>query len=185
MSRYVKQYKITANKEAILNFSHNYFLQNGYNQELLGMEQVYHKANGWFGAPKYVKISVFDDVLRIEGWFKWTILPYVFVGELTFDNNSFIGAFPKSQMKKLVFEYERLLAANNLVGEVVYNFNGGMPQYQKPQYQPPQPHYQQSQIQQFNQPQYQQYNNSQKICPNCSAVITDGVFCSKCGTRIG
>lgn len=175
MSRYVKQYRITANKEAVLNFTHNYFLQNGYTQELLGMEQVYHKANGWLGAPKYVKVNVFDDVLRIEGWFKWVVLPYVFVGELTFDNNSFIGAFPKSQMKKLVFEYERMLTVNNLVGEVIYNFNGV--QYQQPQYQQPQ-------MQQFNHPQYQ-YNNPQKVCPNCSEVITDGVFCSKCGTRIG
>jgi len=111
MSRYFKEVISRRTPEEILNIANSFLLSKGFKLENYkgGPEVVYHKGNGWVSAPQYIKFSVANGRVYIEGWLRHTILPHVYVGEFTFDDNSIFAALPKSAMKKTVTELEALL----------------------------------------------------------------------------
>lgn len=122
MSRYVRKYASNEQTVVIIEKISRFLISSGYNKEVYEGEYVYKKGDGWFSAPKYVKISNDGgNIIKLEAWIKWVLLPCVFVGEMDFTQNSFIGAIDKSKLKNIVDGINTII--NNDLGGTVSNSN--------------------------------------------------------------
>lgn len=109
MSRCIRKYNCSNNGEMIMSQINTYLIAQGYTYKNYDGEMVYHKGNGWFSNPKCFKIQRLDDCITIEGWMKWSLLPFVAVGEIDYSQHSFVGAVPRKVMQKEAAGIERII----------------------------------------------------------------------------
>ena len=122
MSRYVREYASNEQTVVTIEKVSRFLISSGYNKEVYDGEYVYKKGDGWLSAPKYVKLSnVGGNIIKLEAWTKWVLLPYVFIGEMDFTQNSFVGAIDKSKLKNIVDRINTII--NNDLGGTVSNSN--------------------------------------------------------------
>ncbi len=110
MSRCVRRYSCVGDPKQIMEQINFCMLNRGYAYKNYEGDMMYHKGNGFLVPPKCFKIYMINTDLIIEGWMKWTLLPYVAVGEMDFTRNTFFGLIPKSQMQGDLAELEKTIA---------------------------------------------------------------------------
>lgn len=109
MSRCIKRYNCKNNGEMIMSQINTYLIAQGYTYKNYDGEMVYHKGNGWLSNPRCFKIQRLDECITIEGWMKWSLLPFVAVGEIDYSENSFLGAIPRKLMQTDAAGIERII----------------------------------------------------------------------------
>lgn len=109
MARCIKKYNCQNNGEMIMSQINTYLIAQGYTYKNYDGEMVYHKGNGWLSNPRCFKIQRIDECITIEGWMKWSLLPFVAVGEIDYSENSFLGAIPRKLMQTDAAGIERII----------------------------------------------------------------------------
>lgn len=109
MSRCIKKYNCQNNGEMIMSQINTYLIAQGYTYKNYDGEMVYHKGNGWLSNPRCFKIHRLDECITIEGWMKWSLLPFIAVGEIDYSENSFLGAIPRKLMQTDAAGIERII----------------------------------------------------------------------------
>lgn len=109
MARCIKKYNCQNNGEMIMSQINTYLIAQGYTYKNYDGEMIYHKGNGWLSNPRCFKIQRIDECITIEGWMKWSLLPFVAVGEIDYSENSFLGAIPRKLMQTDAAGIERII----------------------------------------------------------------------------
>lgn len=113
MARCIKKYNCQNNGEMIMSQINTYLVAQGYTYKNYDGEMVYHNGNGWLSNPRCFKIQRIDECITIEGWMKWSLLPFVAVGEIDYSENSFLGAIPRKLMQTDAAGIERIIAQHS------------------------------------------------------------------------
>lgn len=113
MARCIKKYNCPHNGEMIMSQINTYLVAQGYTYKNYDGEMVYHKGNGWLSNPRCFKIHRLDECITIEGWMKWSLLPFIAVGEIDYSENSFVGAIPRKQMQTDAAGIERIMTQHS------------------------------------------------------------------------
>lgn len=195
MSRFLGEYSVSLPADALMHRITQYLSSEGYQYTNYQNEYVYKKGKGIAAGPTFVKLTLNNNILRVEAWIKFAVLPGVYAGEMNLEGVS--GIAVKKPLKARVSYIESLILS--IPGNQLININpnfdpAAMPQYNQPPVNP-QPQYTQ-QPQHTQQPQYNpppQYTPpthqapEQKYikCIRCGAVIpADSSFCSTCGYAV-
>ncbi len=161
MPRTIRDYPFNGDPNEIFQSISGYLASEGYTYKVFQGENVFQKGEGWTTGPTFFKITFFPNVIRLEAWMKYAVLPGTYAGEIDLD--SFVGIAVKGPLK------ERYRYIENMI----LNY-GVQPQYQQPQYQQPQ--------------QYLNVQSQQSIavfCTNCGARLEQGQnFCISCGASV-
>lgn len=180
MSRTIKEYRYTMLPPHFQSQVEQYLASEGYKPYFDKGVQVYKYGVGALTGPKFFQITYLPNIIRIEGWIKFAVVPGVYCGES--ELSGFYGSIPKAGAKKVLDQLERMLLS---VGAVPILPAPYAQQPQQPYQQPQQPYQQPQQPQQpYQQPQQNQAVNY-IFCSKCGARVTaDSAFCSACGNRI-
>lgn len=170
MSRTVREYRYQMLPPYFQQQLEQLLAAEGYHPYMDKGIQVYKYGSGWMTAPKFFAVTIFPNVIRIEGWIKSAILPGVYCGESQL--SGFYGSIPKASAKKTLEELERFLYSVGATPMV-------MPAYPQQAHQAPQQNYQvPQQAYQAQQPQF-------VLCNRCGArASADAPFCAACGNRL-
>lgn len=190
MGRYIRQFRISDTSRIPYAHINQFLIAEGYEPVVFEGENVYKKGKGILTGPSFFKIHmVAPDVLNLEVWMKYAILPGVYVGEIDLD--SFLGWAVKGPLKRRAGYLEGIFLN---IGTPLF---GAMP-YQQGYNPQPQPGYNPQSQQNFG--GNQQFNNTAtpqnnaggfnqsapaRFCTGCGAKLAPGsVFCTNCGTRV-
>lgn len=113
MARCIRKYNCPHNGEMIMSQINTYLVAQGYTYKNYDGEMVYHKGNGWLSNPRCFKVQRLDDCITVEGWMKWSLLPFIAVGEIDYSENSFVGAIPRKQMQTDAAGIERIMTQHS------------------------------------------------------------------------
>jgi hypothetical protein len=108
MSRYIKELPTNKSPEQIQVIANQFFDQEGFKQVTYKGEQAWKKGMGILTGPQYISVKVSPEIVKVEAWIKFALLPGVYLGELGLDG--FVGAIPKSLLKGKVSRLEKMLA---------------------------------------------------------------------------
>jgi len=100
MSRYIVDMNTGKPDDFIRFVSEDYFVKEGFKQELRDGEVIWRKGSGWLTAPQFIKLLYQNGQVHLEAWLKYPLLPGVFVGEMGV--TGFFAALPKSMLKSSV-----------------------------------------------------------------------------------
>ena len=100
MSRYIVNMNTGKPDDFIQFVSEDYFVKEGFKQELRDGEVVWRKGNGWLTAPQIIKLIYQNGQVHLEAWLKIPLLPGVYVGEMGV--TGFYAAIPKRMLKSSV-----------------------------------------------------------------------------------
>lgn len=106
--RYVKDFEIVGDKQAVFNEVSKYLVSEGYEYREFEGEKVFKKGKGLMTGPTFIRLSCSGDLVRLEAWMKMAILPGVYVGETDLDG--FMGAAAKGPLITRVKKIEGYLA---------------------------------------------------------------------------
>lgn len=200
MSRTVKEYRYQMLPPYFQQQLEQLLASEGYKPYLDKGVQVYKYGSGWMTGPKFFAVTIFPNVIRIEGWIKMAILPGVYCGESKL--SGFYGSIPKASAKMTLELMERFLYSVGVTPMETPAYpqqnvppQGYQPQqnYQPQGYQAPQGYqpqnYQQPQQPMYAQPQQPTYAQPQQpsfvTCTQCGArASADAPFCAACGNRL-
>lgn len=93
--------------------------------------KVWKKGVGLVTAPQYFSIQYRENVIYLEAFLRYAILPGVYIGEMGI--NGFIGAVPKSLLKSRVGTVENYIIS---LWQNPYNNQPAIQQPQQQQYPP-------------------------------------------------
>ena len=100
MSRYIVDMNTGKPDDFIRFVSEDYFVKEGFKQELRDGEVIWRKGSGWLTAPQFIKLLYQNGQVHLEAWLKYPVLPGVFVGEMGV--TGFFAALPKGMLKSSV-----------------------------------------------------------------------------------
>ena len=101
MARYVAQFQFDGRyTDIVFNEIKNYLEFEGFEYVEYKGEYVFQKGEGWFVAPTFVKVGFSGNIIQLEAWLKYSLLPGVFVGEIGLEG--IVGAAVKGTMKRAV-----------------------------------------------------------------------------------
>lgn len=100
MSRYIVDMNTGKPDDFIRFVSEDYFVKEGFKQELRDGEVIWRKGSGWLTAPQFIKLLYQNGQVHLEAWLKYPVLPGVFVGEMGV--TGFFAAIPKGMLKSSV-----------------------------------------------------------------------------------
>lgn len=106
MSRTVKDFMYNGSIEPLWYATEQCLRANKFQPAIVNGEQIFQRGNGFFLAPKFLKITFFQGGIRVEAWMKYAIVPGAFVGEIGLDR--FGISIPRAQLKKTVAQIEAL-----------------------------------------------------------------------------
>lgn len=182
MARYIKDFQVNADPQTIHATINQYLQREGYEYIQYDGENVFKKGSGIASNPTFFKVSYSGNMVRMETWMKYALLPGVYVGELGL--TGFVGVAVKGAWKRRVKQVEAILA--NYVIQT---------SYQEQRYIPAKPDkYDEEGTQVLNEnDSFEETcvmgNNkaeamSNGFCTNCGAPLPSGtVFCSACGQK--
>ena len=208
MGRYHNEFKFNNGiHEQIFSDIHTYLLQEGYEYRNFEGEDVYKKGKGIATGPTFIKIMADSNIMVVEAWIKFAVVPGVYVGESGIEGS--YGAIPKSALANRVRYIESIIFNN---GGIAIGASKNAPQtpptqpvappapkapeYPKPnnaQQPAPQPRPVQQPMQAAPQPQpvqqpaqpAPQTTYSYKFCTQCGTRMDAGAkFCSSCGNPL-
>ena len=107
MARYVKDYTIKGQPDELLQKIEDYVVSEGYCITEYDGKTVYKKSSGAINAPSYIRIKYENDILRLQVWIKFPILPNVFVGE--YDLQGIVGQEIKGPLSQRVKQIENYI----------------------------------------------------------------------------
>lgn len=107
MARHIKDYQFTGAPDILFNSLNQYLHSEGYEYEELDGESVFKKGQGWLTSPTLFKFSFSGNVVRMETWMKYALIPGVFVGEIGL--TGMVGAAVKGPWKKRIDQIERII----------------------------------------------------------------------------
>lgn len=197
MSRTVKEYRYQMLPPYFQQQLEQLLAAEGYQPYMDKGVRVYKYGSGWMTAPKFFAVTIFPNVIRVEGWIKTAILPGVYCGESKL--SGVFGSIPKASAKMTLEQLERFLysvGATPMVAPAYPQQQGYQPPqqnyrpqgYQAPQGYPPQ-NDQQAQQPMYAQPRQPTYAQPQQpsfvTCNKCGArASADAPFCAACGNRL-
>ncbi len=169
MARYVQQFSSALAPNQIGQAVQMFYAANGFQPYTYKGEQWYKKGAGFLMAPQIMRIHINGQLVTVEAFTRFALLPGVYLGEIDLD--SFFGAVPNSALKSKI---------NNLISTLyptapaqrIYNFVPQMLPQKAPVQAPVQ---QQIPVQQA----------PAGVCPSCSTQnAPDASFCRSCGNRL-
>lgn len=186
MARYVKDFPMNGTPEQMYGALCQYLMSEGYEQTQYKGENVLKKGNGWVSGPTIFKVSFFPNVMRIESWMAYAILPGVLAGEI--GPTGFVGWAVKGPWKERLNRIEQMFLPANpygagpipayvhqAAGAVTNACNQGVAAVQQAA----------SSCAAPAAPQQAPAATSSRFCTNCGAPVQAGsAFCSGCGSRI-
>ena len=170
MARYINNFQITGDTNALVSSLNNYLASEGYKYENFKGEDVFKKGTGFLSCPTFFKLVLQGSTLHLETWMKYAIFPGVFIGE--FGVTGFVGSAAKFPWKK------RITTIESMIKQFGYEMNANQGQSPAPS---PAAQFQQN----FNVQQGPSTPPGQYFCPRCSAPVDANVnFCFRCGQPV-
>lgn len=188
MSRFIKRYTCNGNSGSYMNFINQFFLSNGFVYKNYHGEDVYQKGNGLMVGPKFVKIIPMGDIIRVEAWVKFAILPGVYSGEM--DLKGTVGVATKKPLKTIMTDFEnQLLQMGCTPIKNMQVPHDQQPQYAQPtpqaQYTPPAQRTQTPTQPVYQTPPQQATASANRFCVGCGyALASNAKFCIRCGKKV-
>lgn len=156
MARTVKAFPMAYFPDALFNAIHAYLLSEGYEYIQYNNENVYKKGMGILMGPTFIKVSFQDNLVYLEAWLKFAVLPGIYVGESGL--TGLLGVAVKGPLRNRFAYIESMIQ---------YYANGQMPG--PGAYLPAAP----------NQP------GPGGFCTRCGAPLEPGAaFCTNCGNTV-
>lgn len=125
MARYVKDYTHYADPQASFEAVQQYLTAEGYEYLVFEGENVFKKGKGLLVAPRFIKVSFFQDVVRIEAWMKYALLPGVYCGEIGL--TGFVGSAGRAPLENVVQNLERMfIEAGSVPVQAAYAQQGAV-----------------------------------------------------------
>lgn len=142
--------------ETLFNEIYSYLLSEGYEYTQYQNEQVFKKGVGLVSGPTFVKVSFQGNMVCLEAWMKFAVVPGVYAGE--YGLTDLVGAVAKGPLKSRVAYIEFLIQRY-----------GGSPMFSPAAYPPAMP----------VQP------GPGRFCTRCGAPLApDAAFCTNCGNAV-
>lgn len=107
MARYTRTFRVNANLRTVHADVDHYLLSEGYECINYDGEEVYKKGQGFWGSPTFFKISYCNNIVKMETWMKYALLPGVYIGEIGV--TGFVGWAVKGPWKKRITDIENIL----------------------------------------------------------------------------
>lgn len=107
MARYVKDLPLVEDPNSSFAAIYQYLTQDGFVYEEYKGEQVFRKGSGWVSCPTFIKVSYAPNMVRLEAWIKYAILPGVYAGEMGMEG--FAGSLAKGTMRRCAAWVEQRL----------------------------------------------------------------------------
>ena len=107
MARYVKDLPLLEDPNSSFAAIYQYLTQDGFIYETYKGEQVFRKGSGWVSCPTFIKVTYAPNMVRLEAWIKYAILPGVYAGEMGMEG--FIGSLAKGTMRRCAAWVEQRL----------------------------------------------------------------------------
>lgn len=184
MARYIKDFIVNADFQAVHSAVNRYLQSEGYEYINYDGENVFKKGQGVWSNPTFFKFSYAGNMVRMETWMKYAFFPGVYVGELGV--TGFVGSAMKGPWKKKISYLENMLSS--MTAQTTYY--------------PPASAQSTATISEDNETQLLNENDafettcilsenkagatSEKaaFCTSCGAQMPDGtLFCSVCGQK--
>ena len=157
MARTVKYFQMAYLPETLFNDIYSYLMSEGYEYIQYNNENVFKKGKGLMMGPTFIKVSFQDNVVCLEAWLKFAILPGVYAGESGL--GGLVGAAVKGPLKNRVAYIESMIQQY-----------AGSPMPDPAAYYPPAAPVQQG---------------PGGFCAHCGAPLAPGAaFCANCGNAI-
>ena len=80
MAKFIRDYDIGQNGEAVFNDINAYLVSEGYKYVKYKGQDVFKKGNGFVSGPTFFKLTFYGSVLRLETWLAYAWLPGVYSG---------------------------------------------------------------------------------------------------------
>ncbi len=107
MACFIKEYQTNKSREELINIINGFFQKEGFQKCLFQNEEVWKKGMGILTGPQFLKVEIKNNIVHLEAWIKFAILPGIFVGEL--DTKGFIGFIPKKLLRKRIEMFEKII----------------------------------------------------------------------------
>ena len=107
MARYVRDLPLMEDPNSSFAAIYQYLTQEGFVYEAYKGEQVFRKGSGWVSCPTFIKVSYAPNMVRLEAWIKYAILPGVYAGEMGMEG--FVGSLAKGTMRRCTAWVEQRL----------------------------------------------------------------------------
>ena len=108
MARYIKNYQIDKTPQEVHSILSQFLQAEGYEYIQYDGENVFKKGRGWLTSPTFFKFSYSNNMVHMETWMKYALLPGVYVGEL--GTTGFVGAAVKGVWKNRIAYIDRVLS---------------------------------------------------------------------------
>lgn len=108
MARYIKNYQIDKTPQEVHSILSQFLQAEGYEYIQYDGENVFKKGKGWLTSPTFFKFSYSNNMVHMETWMKYALLPGVYVGEL--GTSGFVGAAVKGVWKNRIAYIDRVLS---------------------------------------------------------------------------
>ena len=100
MAKFIRDYDIGQNGEAVFNDINAYLVSEGYKYVKYKGQDGFKKGNGFVSGPTFFKLTFYGSVLRLETWLAYAWLPGVYSGEIGPDD--FVGAAVKGPWRSRI-----------------------------------------------------------------------------------
>ena len=107
MARYVRDLPLLEDPNSSFAAIYQYLTQDGFVYETYKGEQVFRKGFGWVSCPTFIKVTYAPNMVRLEAWIKYAVLPGVYAGEMGMEG--FVGALAKGTMRRCAAWVEQRL----------------------------------------------------------------------------
>lgn len=184
MARYIKDFPFSGTPDTLYNAVGQYLSSEGYEYTQYEGETVFKKGKGVTSGPSFFKFSFSSNMVRMETWMKYALLPGVYIGEL--GTTGIVGSAVKGPWKKRIANVEAILTNYSCqsVGQTQAN-----PQYTNDDTQLLNEDDEGTCILNenkapINNPTPSSYGETSIFCTNCGTKIpASAVFCSVCGYK--
>lgn len=111
MARYIKDFQINTDFQSVYSAINQYLQREGYEYINYDGENVFKKGKGVMSGPSFFKFSYSGNMVRMETWMKYALLPGVYVGELGV--TGFAAAAVKGPWKNRIRQIEAILTTSS------------------------------------------------------------------------
>lgn len=184
MARYIKDFQISVDPQTAHSAVDQYLQREGYEYINFDGENVFKKGNGIIANPTFFKLSYSGNMVRMETWMKYALLPGVYVGEL--DTTGFVGSAVKGPWKNRIKNIENTLT--NFAMQTTY-YSPASVQNTPNTFDDNETHllndndaFEETCVLSDN--KVESISTKVAFCTGCGAPLSDGtIFCSVCGQK--